>query len=137
MYRRQMEELGTCLRKRDDDIGLLLVPMLSLRWVSPSRIPLIVEALARLRSQSCISSIPDEHSPQALYTFTLGDDSNPLAPAYLTLVSRTRASFVNTSLHFLNGFDYLYDADGGFVGFRWTGHASRGLGKVVPASPSN
>jgi hypothetical protein len=76
-------------------------------------------------------------SPQALYTFTLGDDSNPLAPAYLTLVSRTRASFVNTSLHFLNGFDYLYDADGGFVGFRWTGHASRGLGKVVPASPSN
>jgi hypothetical protein len=31
MYRRQMEELGTCLRKRDDDIGLLLVLMLSLR----------------------------------------------------------------------------------------------------------
>jgi hypothetical protein len=47
------------------------------------------------------------------------------------MVSRTRAPFVNTSLHFLNGFDYLYDADGGFVGFRWTGHASRGLGKVV------
>lgn len=82
-------------------------------------------------------SIPNEHSPQALYTFTLGDDTNPLAPAYLTLVSRTRAPFVNTSLHFLNGFDYLYDADGGLVGFRWAGHASQALGKVVPTSPSN
>ncbi|OYZ92869.1 MAG: hypothetical protein B7X99_15780 [Rhizobiales bacterium 17-65-6] len=26
--------------------------------------------------------------------------------------------FVNTSFHMLNGFDYLYDADGGFAGFR-------------------
>ena len=82
-------------------------------------------------------SIPSDHSPQALYTFMLGDKANSLAPAYLTFVSRTRAPFVNTSLHFLNGFDYLYDADGGFVGFRWTGRVSQALGKVVPASPSN
>src|SRR5262249_20145794 len=33
--------------------------------------------------------------------------------------------------------DYLYDADGGFVGFRWTGRASQAIGKVVPISPSN
>jgi hypothetical protein len=26
--------------------------------------------------------------------------------------------FLNTSFHFLNGFDFLYDADGGYVGFR-------------------
>ena len=49
----------------------------------------------------------------------------------LTLVSRTRAPFVNTSLHFLNGFDYLYDADGGLVGFRWAGHASQALRRVM------
>ena len=82
-------------------------------------------------------SIPTEDSPQALYTFAIGDHANPLAPASVTLVSRTRAPFVNTSLHFLNGFDYLYDADGGFVGFRWTGRLPQALGKVVPASPAN
>jgi hypothetical protein len=82
-------------------------------------------------------SIPAEDSPRALYTFTLGDDANPLAPAHLILVSRERAPFVNTSLRFLNGFDYLYDADGGFVGFRWTGRASQAIGKVVPSSSSN
>jgi hypothetical protein len=82
-------------------------------------------------------SIPTDVFPQALYTFTLGDDANPLAPTYLNLVSRTRAPFVNTSVHFLNGFDFLYDADGGFVGFHWTGRASQALGKVVPISPLN
>jgi hypothetical protein len=44
-----------------------------------------------------------------------------------------RPPFVNTSVNFLNGFDYLYDADGGFVGFRWTGHAAPTIGKVVPS----
>ena len=77
-------------------------------------------------------AIPTEESPQAMYTFALGDHLHPLAPARLTLVSRTRTPFVNTSLRFLNGFDYLFDADGGFVGFRWTGHASQMLGKVAP-----
>jgi hypothetical protein len=84
-------------------------------------------------------AVPAEDSPQALYAFTLGDGANPLAPAALDLVGRTRAPFVNTSLGFLNGFDYLYDGDGGFVGFRWTGHAPRAFGKVVlpTGSPSN
>jgi hypothetical protein len=82
-------------------------------------------------------SIPAEDSPQALYAFTLGDEINPLAPAHLNLVDRDRAPFVNTGLKFLNGFDYLFDADGGFVGFRWTGHASQAFGKAVPISPSN
>jgi hypothetical protein len=52
-----------------------------------------------------------------LYRFTVGDDS-PLAPEGIHLrVSPTRA-FVNTSYHLLNGFDLLYDADGGYAGFR-------------------
>jgi hypothetical protein len=94
-------------------------------------------ATTLVKGTNVMISIPTEHSPQAHYSFTVGDNANPLAPGSLTLVSRTRAPFVNTSLHFLNGFDYLYDADGGFVGFRWTGRASQGFGKVVPISPSN
>jgi predicted aspartyl protease len=80
-------------------------------------------------------SVPTEASPQALYSFMLGDSGNPLAPARLNLVSRVRPPFVNTSVHFLNGFDYLYDADGGFVGFRWSGHAAPAIGKVTPSAP--
>jgi len=82
-------------------------------------------------------SIPAGDSPQALYTFTVGDGFNPLAPRNINLVDRSRQPFVNTSVRFLNGFDYLYDADGGFVGLRWTGHASQTFGKVAPISPSN
>ena len=70
-------------------------------------------------------SIPTEAAPQALYGFTVGGAGNPLAPARLILVSRLRPPFVNTSVHFLNGFDYLYDADGGFVGFRWRWSGNR------------
>lgn len=80
-------------------------------------------------------SIPSEDSPQALYTFIVGDDLNPLAPRKLNLVDRSGPPFVNTSVSFLNGFDYLYDADDGLVGLRWTGHAAHTVGKVV--SPSN
>lgn len=36
-------------------------------------------------------------------------------------------------LHFLNGFDYIYDAEGGFVRFRWTGRVSPAFGKVAPS----
>jgi predicted aspartyl protease len=79
-------------------------------------------------------SVPTEVSAQALYIFTLGAGGNPLAPDGLHLVSLVRPPFVNTSVHFLNGFDYLYDADGGFVGFRWTGHAAPTIGKVVPSA---
>jgi hypothetical protein len=84
-------------------------------------------------------SVPTEASAQASYTFTLGAGGNPLAPAGLHLVSLVRPPFVNTSVHFLNGFDYLYDADGGFVGLRWNGHAAPTIGKVVPsaAPPAN
>jgi hypothetical protein len=82
-------------------------------------------------------SIPTADAPQASYQFAVGDRINPLAPQNLVLVSRTRAPFVNTSLRFLNGFDYLFDADGGFAGFRWTGRAAQGVGKVVPAPPTD
>jgi hypothetical protein len=53
-----------------------------------------------------------------LYGFTVGDGS-PLAPEGTHLrVSSEARPFVNTSFHLLNGFDVLYDADAGYVGFR-------------------
>lgn len=51
-----------------------------------------------------------------LYGFTVGEPS-PLAPAAIHLRVADRP-FVNTSYHLLNGYDVLYDADGGYVGFR-------------------
>ena len=61
----------------------------------------------------------------ASYSFRVGDVSNPLAPARVTLVGRgDRPTFVNTGVHLLNGFDYLFDADKGIVGYRWNGRVS-------------
>jgi hypothetical protein len=75
-------------------------------------------------------SLPADDSPRARYSFVPGDKGNPLAPARLALVGAARAPFVNTSVRFLNGFDCLYDADGGLVGLRWTGHAPPAVGQV-------
>lgn len=52
------------------------------------------------------------------YTVTVGDRSDPAAPDAITLVPRGKRPFVNTSVRFLNRFDYLYDADRGLVGYR-------------------
>lgn len=55
---------------------------------------------------------------EPLYSFTVGDGA-PTTPAMVHLwVSDSRTPFVNTSFHLLNGFDMLYDAEGGWVGFR-------------------
>jgi hypothetical protein len=59
------------------------------------------------------------------YSFRIGDVSSPLAPTRVTLVGRgDRPTFVNTGVHLLNGFDYLFDADKGVVGYRWNGRLS-------------
>jgi hypothetical protein len=69
------------------------------------------------------ASAPGASTPGvASYSFRVGDVSNPLAPARVTLVGRgDRPTFVNTGVHLLNGFDYLFDADKGIVGYRWNG----------------
>jgi hypothetical protein len=52
-------------------------------------------------------------------------------PSRLTLVGRgDRPTFVNTSVHLFNGFDYLFDADTGIVGYRWN---RRITGGPIPA----
>ena len=52
-----------------------------------------------------------------LYKFTMGGDS-ALAPTDIHLRVAPDRVFVNTSFHVLNGFDVLFDADGGYAGFR-------------------
>jgi hypothetical protein len=61
----------------------------------------------------------------ASYSFRIGDASNPLSPSRVTLVGRgDRPTFVNTGVHLFNGFDYLFDADKGIVGYRPSGRLS-------------
>ncbi|MCG6204130.1 hypothetical protein LPW26_05750 [Rhodopseudomonas sp. HC1] len=52
------------------------------------------------------------------YGFAAGDTANAAAPERIVMVGGAkRPTFVNTSVHALNAFDYLYDADAGTVGF--------------------
>jgi hypothetical protein len=76
--------------------------------------------------------LPDRRSPQpAFYAFTVGERANPLRPEKVEVV-RDRGVFVNTGRMFLEGFDYLYDAAGGYVGYGWNRRLSGGLGGVTP-----
>ena len=76
--------------------------------------------------------MPDQRNPQpAYYGFTVGARGNPMHPERVEVV-HDRGVFVNTGLMFLEGFDYLYDAAGGHVGFGWNGRLSSGYGGVTP-----
>lgn len=52
------------------------------------------------------------------YSFKVGDTENPLTPRRATWVKPTHGVFVNTGLRALAAFDYLYDADGGYLGLK-------------------
>lgn len=57
------------------------------------------------------------------YSFAAGDESSPAAPESIVLVGDgERPTFVNTSVHGLNAFDILYDAEGGHFGVRPVGN---------------
>lgn len=56
-------------------------------------------------------------SSSELYRFKV-DGRSPLAPERIHLRVSPDRVFVNTSFRLLNGFDVLYDADGGYAGFR-------------------
>lgn len=62
--------------------------------------------------------LPGQTPPNATYAFTVGDRSNPMHPARVEVV-HDAGTFVNTGRMFLQGFDYLYDAIGGYVGYAW------------------
>jgi len=52
-------------------------------------------------------------------SFTIGDDADPMAPSEALVVYRPgRPAFINTTVRFLNRYDYLFDADAGRVGLK-------------------
>jgi hypothetical protein len=61
--------------------------------------------------------LPGPNQPNANYSFTVGDWSNPMHPEKVEVV-HDAGTFVNTGRMFLHGYDYLYDAAGGYVGYR-------------------
>jgi len=80
--------------------------------------------------------MPEQRNPQpAYYGFTVGSRGNPMHPERVEVV-HDRGVFVNTGRMFLEGFDYLYDAAGGYVGIGWNGRLSSGHGGVTPGLSS-
>jgi hypothetical protein len=67
--------------------------------------------------------LPGRMAPYATYAFTVGDQPNPLRPGRVEVV-HDPGTYVNTGRMFLQGFDYLYDAVGGYVGYAWTDRIS-------------
>ncbi|MEE7492151.1 hypothetical protein MOTC310_17390 [Methylobacterium oryzae] len=61
--------------------------------------------------------------PVALYSFRVGDTNNPLAPvgvvhAESAKPTDTGATYINTTITILRGFNLIYDADSGFAGYQ-------------------
>jgi hypothetical protein len=52
------------------------------------------------------------------YSFKVGDFDDPLTPRKVSWIKPTHGVYVNTGLRALAAFDYLYDADGGYLGLR-------------------
>jgi hypothetical protein len=76
--------------------------------------------------------LPDKRTPQpASYAFTVGENRNPMEPVKVEVV-HDAGVFVNTGRMFYQGFDYLYDAAGGYVGYGWNGRLSGDNGGVTP-----
>ena len=67
----------------------------------------------------------------ANYEITVGSYENPMHPARVEVV-RDPGVFVNTGRMFFQGFDYLYDAVAGYVGYGWNGRVSNAYGGVSP-----
>jgi hypothetical protein len=77
--------------------------------------------------------LPDQSAPVAVYSFVVGQSDNPLRPDGVVMVNGS-AVLLNTSRHFLGGFDLIYDEADGFVGYRWTGNASGAHGGMNAAA---
>ena len=76
--------------------------------------------------------LPGQSTVQpAFYTFTTGTTGNALQPNVVDVVGGS-AVYVNTGREFFEGFDYLYDAAGGYVGYRWNGKVSSAYGGTTP-----
>ncbi len=75
--------------------------------------------------------LPGPGGPGASYQVAVGDRANPMHPERVVVVADPGV-FVNTGRMFFEGFDYLYDAVGGYVGYGWNGRVSGAYGRVTP-----
>jgi len=64
--------------------------------------------------------LPGQTAPVGSYTFNTGDTGNPTQPSSVQVIADGPSIFINTGRQFYAGFEYVYDAVGGFVGYRWT-----------------
>ena len=67
-------------------------------------------------------SFPGQTSPIASFNYTIGANNgiqsgNPISPDALGVVPNN-PPFLNTTYHFLNTFNYFYDASNGFIGLQ-------------------
>lgn len=80
--------------------------------------------------------LPDRQTPQPVeYRLTVGHRGNPMHPERVEVVHDSGV-FVNTGRMFLEGFDYLYDAVGGYVGFGSNGRISPEYGHALQGRPA-
>ena len=78
--------------------------------------------------------LPGQTTPQpAFYTFTTGTTGNALQPNTVSVNGASSTAFLNTGREFYQGFDYVYDPIGGYVGYRWNGTVSNAFGEVTPS----
>jgi hypothetical protein len=97
----------------------------------PAGTPLVPGTRAPIGTKIAVY-LPDRRTPQpAFYAFTVGERSNPSQPEKVEVVG-DRGVFVNTGRLFLEGFDYLYDAAGGYVGYGWNRRLGATAGGVTP-----
>jgi hypothetical protein len=52
------------------------------------------------------------------YSFKAGDSTSPVAPRRITWVAPKQAAYINTGLRAFAMYDYLFDADGGYLGLK-------------------
>ncbi|MFG1418340.1 hypothetical protein V5F38_10565 [Xanthobacter sp. V0B-10] len=80
---------------------------------------LVPDGAPRLADGTRVDVEPAPGAAAPRYGYTVGDWMNPVAPTEVIVVRRPgKPAFLNTSVRFLNAYDYLYDAEGGAVGFR-------------------
>jgi hypothetical protein len=75
---------------------------------------------------------PDQTNPVAFYTFTTGQQGNPMQPDYITTAIPHPTVFWNTSRHLIGGMNFVYDNKNGYCGYIWNGNTSSDFGYVIP-----
>jgi hypothetical protein len=102
---------GVALMDTGVVVMYLSVPFVPLSAADPA------DALSPRPGTRLAISLPAPGHAAASYAITVGGPPSALDPDKVILVPH-RSTFVNTTLRFLNGFDYLFNDSLGVVGFR-------------------